>query len=168
MGHSHNTHVKTLPEVRQACCSELEICRAPLALIRGLQPGHSKPRHMECSNASIPSQTAKLGVLNELAVDDAEGHTLVPDLAVMKLSADVLDACPKLLALTKLSRRPGGSKTGSSLSPAALCATLRALVKDPASHPHRLYEQLSKQAAADSSWIHPQAQQEARKRCCGR
>ena len=65
-------------------------------------------------------------------------HTLLPDLAVMKLSADVLDACPKLLALTKLSRRPGGSKTGSSLSPAALCATLRALVKDPALHPHRL------------------------------
>ena len=67
----------------------------------------------------------------------------MPDLAVIKLSADVLDACPKLLALTKLSRRPGGSKTASSLSPAALCITLRALVKDPALHPYRPRENSS-------------------------
>ena len=67
----------------------------------------------------------------------------MPDLAVMKLSADVLDACPKLLALTKLSTRPGGSKTGSSLSPAALCTTLRALVKDPAVHTCSLCESCS-------------------------
>ena len=103
----------------------------PFWLLQGLQPMHIDSAHTKCSDSSIYSQTAELLQLRKL-VRFAVEHTRVPDLAVMKLSAEVLDACPKLLALTKLSTRPGGSKTGSSLSPAALCTTLRALVKDPA------------------------------------
>lgn len=114
----------------------------PLWLLQDLQPMHITDSHMECSTSSIPSQTAELLLLRKLACFAAE-HTRVPDLAVMKLSAEVLDACPKLLALTKLSTRPGGSKTGSSLSPAALCTTLRALVKDPAVHTCSLRESCS-------------------------
>ena len=43
-------------------------------------------------------------------------HTRLPDRALWKLRAETAEACPKLLALVKLSSRPAGSANVSSLS----------------------------------------------------
>ncbi len=64
-------------------------------------------------------------------------RTLLPDLALWKLRAETAEACPKLLALVKLSSRPAGSANVSSLSlgrPLELAGAFLALVKDPAMH----------------------------------